>query len=58
MFTSICKTISSLFFFFYAYFLLGDLMKHNINLIFNEKKDLEEIISSIIVREYLKKYEV
>ena len=33
-------------------------MKHNINLIFNEKKDLEEIISSIIVREYLKKYEV
>ena len=58
MFTSICKTISSLFFSFYAYFLLGDLMKHNINLIFNEKKDLEEIISSIIVREYLKKYEV
>ena len=33
-------------------------MKHNINLIFNENKDLEEIISSIIVREYLKKYEV
>ncbi len=33
-------------------------MKYNINLIFNEKKDLEEIISSIIVREYLKKYEV
>lgn len=33
-------------------------MKHNINLIFNEKKDLEEIISLIIVREYLKKYEV
>lgn len=33
-------------------------MKNNINLIFNEKKDLEEIISSIIVREYLKKYEV
>lgn len=33
-------------------------MKYNINLIFNEKKELEEIISSIIVREYLKKYEV
>ena len=33
-------------------------MKYNINLVFNEKKDLEEIISSIIVREYLKKYEV
>ncbi len=33
-------------------------MKYNINLIFNEEKDLEEIISSIIVREYLKKYEV
>ena len=33
-------------------------MKYNINLIFNEKKELEKIISSIIVREYLKKYEV
>mgnify|MGYP004567721877 FL=1 len=33
-------------------------MKYNINLIFNEKKDLEEIISSIILRKYLKKYEV
>ena len=33
-------------------------MKYNINLIFNEENDLEEIISSIIVREYLKNYEV
>lgn len=33
-------------------------MKYNINLIFNGKKDLEEIISSIVAREYLKKYEV
>ena len=33
-------------------------MKFDINLIFNNKNNLEDIIFSIIVSEYLKEYEI